>query len=134
MIGFKDITYFNNDILLSAKALSNLNKSSNLKICIVKLFLGFSFYMKVNPFFNLAIARCLWLKERVLTEYKTRSWAKAVTLSANVYYFFVNMPCAVIDVIKKREQRRKSSKRKWNGQSEFRRFSLPVRLWAFLRQ
>ena len=31
-------------------------------------------------------ARYHWLKERVLLQYKTRSWVKAVTLSAKLYY------------------------------------------------
>ena len=31
-------------------------------------------------------ARYHWLKERVLLEYKTRSWVKAVTPSAKLYY------------------------------------------------
>ena len=30
-------------------------------------------------------ACCRWLKERVLSDYKTRSWGKAVTPSANLY-------------------------------------------------
>ena len=39
------------------------------------------FIMKVG--YN---ARYHWLKERVLLEYKTRSWVKAVTPSAKLYY------------------------------------------------
>ena len=37
--------------------------------------------------------RCHWLKGRVLPEYRARSWAKAVTSSANLYFvypFFVS--------------------------------------------
>ena len=46
-------------------------------------------------------ARCHWLKKRALSEYKAKSWGKAVTPPAKLYYVrpFPGLLCSFFSLI-----------------------------------